>query len=695
MRDEAKNTERHQTIPGTALRNMSISFIAAGTLDPKELFEPLAADPAAKVEEDSSEDEDTELPVELTGADSSYMEEQADIGDETEANIDVGKINLGEDEVKEASGPASSPEPDCVKVEAMLPEEPEQVSVPTIQDQDEEMQMPLSVPTIPDQDEEVPGFIMDLAGDVDMAPKIKIPIVRAPSPTPSVSSDASEKIVFIPRGNRNASKANPPIKSTGQTSPRKAPTKSNGQKSPRKSRSTSPQKPLPTVYTQIGTATPEPPKPRVVTTRSEPIIIDISLPQLQDEVADSPEPEADFLQLNGESKWNGKRVTNGNKRRKGKKKQRGRGCRAAEQEAHDDYLENVAASMRAEAAENSEMASDGFGLLCGEGVWADDSSTDEDDAASDSDAVKKYKGGWDDDALNDFGDISTDEEGPKGLVSRVLTKRTRPSGLQYLIKWDGYETDDATWTLSNTLDSAAGAKVKAFDEALAENIAQMKGSSDSESSDELDEDDGDEDDEDDEDDDDIDRRLEEFENILKNDYFPMVPGMRNKKRISRQMVPDVTMDPSTGRYPSASEIAAAYDAFDVMDRERPSISAGSKSKGKGRVVQLSHSESELEAQITNTWQRDRESKKLRKLQREQLRRDGLLGVKVQKTGKINMLDKYKEGTTMTKVYDEICNFMLNDHSWLVHSPHPRDLPLTKYLQPVTPTHDQGRPQAYT
>ena len=410
-------------------------------------------------------------------------------------------------------------------------------------------------------------------------------------------------------------------------------------------------------------------------TTSEPIITTITLPQLIDEVLDMSEPEADFLKLNGEPEWNGKRMTSGNKRRKPKgesKRQRNR--RAADLEAIDDYLENITATMRAEAAETGEMPSDGFGLLRdlgGDDIWLDDSSTDDDDAASDSDAVRKYKAGWDDDSIRDFDEISTDEEGPRGLISKVLNKRTRPSGLQYLIKWDGYETDDATWTLSKKLDSLSDAKVKGFEEAYAEKEAQMEESSGSESSDEYDEDE-DEDDDDDDEDSKLAKLLQrheeglmgeddDFANIIDfdDDFIPM-SGKRNRnKRQSRQTVPDITMDPRTGRYPSASEMASAYDAFDVMDWERPSIS---RKKGKGRMAELNLSDSELEAQIEGSWQRDRMSKKLRKMEREQLRREGLLGVKAQKTGKINMLDKYKEGITMTQIYDEIREFMMREHS---------------------------------
>ncbi|KAF8250281.1 hypothetical protein K440DRAFT_640416 [Wilcoxina mikolae CBS 423.85] len=592
---------------------MGISFVAAGTLSPEELLKPTIANPEDK---DSSAEENAEFTADVTESSPSSTDKSPESnGEETTAQIDVGKLNLG-------------------PVEEEAPRQ------------------------------EVSGFVLDLTGDATVDPKIKNPTIRAPSPSPSVSSTASERIVFVPKSKRGGILQS---KSTmQQLSPRPKPTKT------------------PSVPTRIEST------PNVVkTTESTTITTSISVSQTEDKPSKPAEAE-DFIKLNGQSQWNGKRATPGNKRRKPQGEKRGRGRKTADQEAIKDYIENIAAQMRAEAAEDAggETSMDGAGLLrdIGGDDWVDDSSTDEDDAASDSDVVRMYKnGGWDSDRIRDFEDFSTDDQKPRGLIASLLGKRIRPSGLQYLIKWDGYETDDATWTLAKTLDSSSDAKVKRYEEKLAKIAAQTVESSSSGSSDGS----GDEEDDDDDDDDDgevdeeEDRKLakllqrqeelmmmgveDDLDEVmdLEDDFFPMGIGKKSKKkRKSRQNIPDITVDPSTGHFPSATKMAAAYDTFDVMDWERPSIATGRKRKGKGRMAQLNLSDSELEVQITNTWERDRQSKKLRKIRREELRAQGMLGAKVKKTGKANMLDKYKEGMTMTQIYDEIRTFMLKGHTTL-------------------------------
>ncbi|KAF8533452.1 hypothetical protein BDD12DRAFT_898959 [Trichophaea hybrida] len=608
MQQEARNTERHHIgWGGEPLRNMGISFVAAGTLSSEELLKPTIADPKDK---DSSAEENAEFTADVTESSPSSMDKSPESnGEETTAQIDVGKLNLG-------------------PVEEKAPRQ------------------------------EVSGFVLDLIGDATVDLKIKNPTVRAPSPSPSVSSTASEKIVFVPksrRGGISQSKS-----TTQQLSPQPKPTKT------------------PSVSTRIE------PTPKVVVKTTESTTItttSISLSQTEGKPSRPTEPE-DFIKLNGQSQWNGKRATPGNKRRKPKGEKQGRGRKTADQEAIKDYMENIAAQMRAEAAEDAggETSMDGAGLLrdIGGDDLGDDSSTDEDDAASDSDAVRMYKsGGWDSDRIRDFEDFSTDDEKPRGSIATLLGKRIRPSGLQYLIKWDGYETDDATWTLAKTLDSSSEAKVKKYEEKLAKIAAQMGESSSSGSSESSGGEEDDDDDDDDDDDEDEDRKLakllqreeelmmmgveNDFDEVmdLQDDFFPMGIGKKSKKkRKSRQNIPDIIADSYTGRFPSATETAAAYDGFDVMDWERPSIATGRKRKGKGRIAQLNLSDSELEAQITNTWERDRQSKKLRKIRREELRAQGMLGAKANKTGKANMSDKYKEGMTMTQISDEIRTFML-------------------------------------
>jgi hypothetical protein len=151
---------------------------------------------------------------------------------------------------------------------------------------------------------------------------------------------------------------------------------------------------------------------------------------------------------------------------------------------------------------------------------------------------------------------------------------------------------------------------------------------------------------------------------------------QQKKRASKRGIPDITPDRS-GRYPSASKLASDYDGFDVMDWERASLQNQKKvKKGKARIAALNLSDSELEATLNQSWMRDREKKKLRKIERQEMRLQGLLGVKAKKTGKPDLSEKYKEGMTMTQVFEEIKQFMMRDHNRLLTHLDPKHFHLT-------------------
>ncbi|KAI5789927.1 hypothetical protein FPQ18DRAFT_261297 [Pyronema domesticum] len=520
--------------------------------------------------------------------------------------------------------------------------------------------------------DENPGFFMDLDGDSEVhVPKKlqKPPVVRQSSPANSISSDGSEKIVFVPRSNRGR----PPP--TPKTQPSNASTTLNAPITPK----SMPPTPKPVVASTIVQS-------RTVTTS-----ITVSGPSTK---AKEVSPADNYIQLNGQTGFNGQRATPASKRPKSKGKGKApASSKSADQEAYDDYVENVAATMLAEAKDDpyNELLKDpifaalrkrDLGDEDGNDASTDDSG-DEGDEAEDDAAIEAYKNGWDSDHipykkawdaenLRELEDLSTDYEGSKGFVSRILLKRKRPSGLQYLIKWDGYDTDDASWIHEDNLDSSADVKTKDSDE--------------EEDSEEDSEDDDEDDDGDTEDDD---RKLaillqmqedgmmavDNFTELeeLDDDFFPMGVGKKSKKqKKSKKSLLDIEADPYTGRYPSASKMAAQFDKldeFDVMDWERPSLTMGKKKKkGKGYQGDLEGIDPELREQIGNAWHKDRVAKKLRKIQREEVRAQGLLGVKAQKTGKADLKEKYARGMTMTQVFDEIRQFMLRDHSSLALPP---------------------------
>jgi len=112
-----------------------------------------------------------------------------------------------------------------------------------------------------------------------------------------------------------------------------------------------------------------------------------------------------------------------------------------------------------------------------------------------------------------------------------------------------------------------------------------------------------------------------------------------------------------GEFPVASALADAYDGFDVMDFDRPSL----KKKPKGRKGKLAFdlSDSELEASMQRAWENDRVKKKERKQEREQLRTQGLLA---DKNGKPELKEKYKEGMGLDAVKGEIRDFLMGGNT---------------------------------
>ncbi|KAF2278376.1 uncharacterized protein EI97DRAFT_251630 [Westerdykella ornata] len=117
-------------------------------------------------------------------------------------------------------------------------------------------------------------------------------------------------------------------------------------------------------------------------------------------------------------------------------------------------------------------------------------------------------------------------------------------------------------------------------------------------------------------------------------------------------------------FPSASALADAldmdpYNGFDVMDTERPSL----KPKKKGRRGQPPPelSDDDLNEQLQATWERDRAKKRLKKAEREELRKLGLLGRK----GKAPDLSvKYAGGHTLEDIVEEIREWMFSEREQL-------------------------------
>ncbi|KAF2025029.1 hypothetical protein EK21DRAFT_104228 [Setomelanomma holmii] len=274
---------------------------------------------------------------------------------------------------------------------------------------------------------------------------------------------------------------------------------------------------------------------------------------------------------------------------------------------------------------------------------------------------------WDSDLLQDFEDLSTSSD-VMDTVVRILSKRIRKSGLQYLCVYQGSVADDARWLPLSFLKGDEEKKlVRAFEDEAYLRELQSSGSESTDESEDSSDDDEELDDET------IARVLQKQEELgLGSDEvllyggddffdFPTTSrgtfskrGRPNRKRQARGRGKREAI------FPSASAMVDAlamdpYGGFDIMDTERPSL----KPKKKGRRGQMPPEldDSDLNEQLQNAWEADRAKKRLKKAQREELRQQGLLG---RKGKSADLKVKYRDGMDMTDVVDEIREFILGE-----------------------------------
>lgn len=109
-------------------------------------------------------------------------------------------------------------------------------------------------------------------------------------------------------------------------------------------------------------------------------------------------------------------------------------------------------------------------------------------------------------------------------------------------------------------------------------------------------------------------------------------------------------------------IADAYDDFDIMDFERPSLQkkGGKKSRGKPDVNLDDLSDEELMDALQGSWAADRQKKRVKKSEREELRAAGLLGRKQKSNADLGQ--KYSEGMSILEIRDELRDFIDAEHT---------------------------------
>ncbi|KAJ9647278.1 squalene synthetase-like protein [Coniosporium tulheliwenetii] len=315
--------------------------------------------------------------------------------------------------------------------------------------------------------------------------------------------------------------------------------------------------------------------------------------------------------------------------------------------------------------------------------------------------------GWDPSMLNDFDGVSTSEE-MLGEIERILHKREREAGPQYLVVYEGYTVDDARWIPSASLTGERHLELITIFESSVP--AQEIANSDSTNSEEEDfnfgndgfDDDSDDDDEDDEDEINSDDDFEDETDLIERKIARMTDekiaqllakqeelGMGSDELLlfddddgskeegdeaELQATLDALFRPAgrsggrqrsrraKGDYPSASLMADVleqdpYNGFDIMDFERPSIK---KSKGRQADMPFELSDDELQTTLRNTWEADRKKKRRQKAEREELRAQGLLGKKNKFKPDLNA--RYGEGMNIAQLRLEIEEFVRSSHT---------------------------------
>ena len=344
--------------------------------------------------------------------------------------------------------------------------------------------------------------------------------------------------------------------------------------------------------------------------------------------------------------------------------------------AMDDYMQNVEAfglngdtTQASTSFSRREMDLDGGS----HNDWQPDLSQDEE--------LEVDMNGWDSDLLRDLDGLSTssDLEGP---VVRILKKRFRDAGLlQYLILYEDRLPDDARWVPTSFLKTPSERQlIKDFENDLLSRpqCSDYGSTSDSEAAfyEEEGEDDEEEPDDEELDDETIARVLQKQEELglgsdevllhAHDEYFGG-PLSRNAKAMSAAIDrPSKRRGHRIGggrgselSFPSAAAMADAldmdpYGAFDIMDTERPSLRP--VKKGRRGHLPPEIEDSDLNDQLQAAWGIDRAKKRLKKAEREELRKQGLLGRK----GKADLGVKYKDGINMMEVMEDIREFMSSE-----------------------------------
>jgi hypothetical protein len=104
---------------------------------------------------------------------------------------------------------------------------------------------------------------------------------------------------------------------------------------------------------------------------------------------------------------------------------------------------------------------------------------------------------------------------------------------------------------------------------------------------------------------------------------------------------------------SATQVADALDNLDIADWSQ--LTGQSRKRRSKQPPNFNVSDSEIEAALRTAWQRDRERKKSRKLEREALRAEGLLG---KHANPDDLRVRYPSGMKLDDIKAELTSFLL-------------------------------------
>ncbi|KAK2797380.1 hypothetical protein FQN51_008551 [Onygenales sp. PD_10] len=338
-------------------------------------------------------------------------------------------------------------------------------------------------------------------------------------------------------------------------------------------------------------------------------------------------------------------------------------------------LKPIGPKWDSEDSDDSEILADYIANMMDDDTSDEDSEAAMEETSAPRRGVRPRTVSWSSADLEDLNDLSSSDELP-GEVSRVFSMRERNESVQYLLIGMGQSADEARWIRKEHLTMpGAEESIRLFEENALLLAADQVVDSDGDSTDN-----DPSENEDEEDDDEVEpsplsgeepQELtdEQMARILQTqDSFGLgtgdvllfdgnTDGFAYKSKSFVKASKSKRAQRREGHFPSASAFADAldqdpYGAFDIMDFERPSLRK--KPKGRRPTQEFDLSDSDLAWELEQSWENDRKNKKAKKLEREELRAQGLLGTK---PGKINMKAKYPEGMSFDDVKEEIRTFL--------------------------------------